>query len=418
MKHWKEVKLGDICDIIMGQSPKSEFYNNENKGIEFLQGNKTFGIKHPIYDTYTTQITKKALKNDIIMSVRAPVGDINITTKDICIGRGLCSLRMKNNQQEFLYYLLKNYSKELQSNQNGTVFGSINKNQIFNFKVLITTNIEEQKAIAKNLSCLDEKIELNNKINKNLEEMAQAIFKKWFIDFDYPLTDEEIANGGREFVDSELGKIPKSWRVGKLNDIIYDIIGGDWGKDKVQGNYIKNVFCIRGADIPKIENGELINLPNRFIINKNFENKKLLSNDIIIEISGGSPTQSTGRVTIIKNSILKNTPNLICTNFCRILRSKNNFHNFMYYYLKFIYNKGVMFTYENGTTGIKNLDVKNLLEKEVLTIPDIKIIHNFNIIIDAIKYKIIKSSEQNEKLAQIRDTLLPKLINGDVRVPY
>ena len=97
-------KLKDIVNVTMGQSPKSEFYNTTGEGVPFLQGNRTFGLKYPTFDTFTTKVTKMANAGDVIMSVRAPVGDLNITPSDVCLGRGVCSLRMKNENQEFLYY--------------------------------------------------------------------------------------------------------------------------------------------------------------------------------------------------------------------------------------------------------------------------------------------------------------------------
>lgn len=165
---WKKVKLGEIVTITMGQSPKSEFYNSSEKGMPFLQGNRTFGRIFPFFDTYTTKITKIAQKNDIIMSVRAPIGDLNIATENICLGRGVCSLKMNNGNHSFLFYLMKHYSSQLINRGNGTVFTSINKNEISNLNTYIPTNEIIQKKIAKILSDIDERIELNNKINDNL----------------------------------------------------------------------------------------------------------------------------------------------------------------------------------------------------------------------------------------------------------
>lgn len=169
MTKWIQMQLGQIADIIMGQSPKSEYYNSVGEGIPFLQGNRTFGSKYPIFDTFTTNPTKIADKQDVIMSVRAPVGDLNITPTKICLGRGVCSIRMKNNNQEFLYYLLKYYIKDILNRESGTVFGSVNKNDLSSLIVNIPESDEIQNKIASILSNLDDKIELNNKINNNLE---------------------------------------------------------------------------------------------------------------------------------------------------------------------------------------------------------------------------------------------------------
>lgn len=162
-------KLEDIADINMGQSPKSVYYNNEGIGYPFLQGNRTFGFKYPTFDTYTTVATKLAKTGDIIMSVRAPVGELNITPVDMCLGRGVCSLRMKNGNQDFLFYMMKYYVSHLLRKEGGTVFGSVNRKDISSLEVDITDNIETQKRIARYLSMLDDKIELNSKINNNFE---------------------------------------------------------------------------------------------------------------------------------------------------------------------------------------------------------------------------------------------------------
>ncbi len=167
MEEWKECKLGDFANIIMGQSPESKYYNINKEGLPFLQGNRTFGYKYPSFDTYTSYITKKADKNDIIMSVRAPVGDLNIAPEELCLGRGVCSIRAFNGEQMFLYYLMKAYRKQLLNKENGTIFGSINRNDISNLKIRIPSQVM-QKKIAKILSSIDDKIELNNKINDNL----------------------------------------------------------------------------------------------------------------------------------------------------------------------------------------------------------------------------------------------------------
>ncbi|SKC65615.1 type I restriction enzyme, S subunit [[Eubacterium] yurii] len=173
-------RLEEIVDVTMGQSPKSEYYNTEKDGYPFLQGNRTFGFKYPTFDTYTTVVTKFAKVGDVIMSVRAPVGALNITPVDMCLGRGVCSLRMKNGNQSFLFYMMKYYVSHLLKKESGTVFGSVNRNDINGLEVDIPEDVEEQKRIARYLEMIDDKIELNNAINNNLEQQAQAIFDNMF----------------------------------------------------------------------------------------------------------------------------------------------------------------------------------------------------------------------------------------------
>ena len=166
MNDWKKQKLSEFADVTMGQSPKSEFYNYDGKGFPFLQGNRTFGRKYPTFDTYTSVITKKAKAGDVIMSVRAPVGDLNITPVDMCLGRGVCGIRAKNNNQDFLFYLLKYEIPQLLNKESGTVFGSVNSNDINGLEVNVP-DVETQYKIASILNNFDDKIETNTAINRN-----------------------------------------------------------------------------------------------------------------------------------------------------------------------------------------------------------------------------------------------------------
>lgn len=201
-------KLEEIVDVTMGQSPKSMYYNTERKGYPFLQGNRTFWFKYPTFDIYTTVMTKSAKAGDVIMSVRAPVGDINITPIDMCLGRGVCSLRMKNGNQEFLFYMMKYYIPYLLKKESGTVFGSVNRNDINGLEVDIPEDVQTQKKIARYLEMIDDKIELNNKINENLLEQMKVLYKSYFVNFE-PFN----------------GIMPSDWKEYKLSNFLPVITG-------------------------------------------------------------------------------------------------------------------------------------------------------------------------------------------------
>ena len=171
MTEWIEYKLKDVADVTMGQSPKSEFYNTEEKGKPFLQGNRTFGRRFPTFDTWTTKTTKEAKAGDVIMSVRAPVGDLNITLVDMCLGRGVCGIRMKNGKQDFLYYLMEYSIPQLLNLESGTIFGSVNKNDINELRVLVPDE-ETQDKVTAFLKNIDDKIELNEAVNRNFDVLA------------------------------------------------------------------------------------------------------------------------------------------------------------------------------------------------------------------------------------------------------
>jgi type I restriction enzyme S subunit len=186
-----------------------------------------------------------------------------------------------NLDNNYLYYIISSplYESILFNAGTGSGQPNLSPQDILSVEIPYP-DIKEQKAIAATLSALDDMIELNNQINKTLEEMAQAIFKSWFVDF------EPFKNG--EFEESELGLIPKGWRVGAIDELIKETISGDWGKETPQGNYTEKVICIRGADIPDIAQGRRGNPATRYILKRNLEKKRLSENEIIIEISVAS----------------------------------------------------------------------------------------------------------------------------------
>ncbi len=149
-KTWKTVQLGDICEVIAGQSPKGENYNKDEMGLPFYQGKKDYGeiyLKKPT--VWTTKVTKKAYPNDILMSVRAPVGALNITNQEICIGRGLAAIRVKEKvDRNFIFYALSNIANDLTGTA-GAIFDSINKKQIESIEFDIPSLPEQQRIVAK-----------------------------------------------------------------------------------------------------------------------------------------------------------------------------------------------------------------------------------------------------------------------------
>ena len=135
--------LKDIAQITMGQSPKSTCYNSLKLGMPFLQGRTTFGRTYPSYDTWTTEWNKEALPNDILFTVRAPVGDVNICQIPTAIGRGVASIRAINCNHKYLFYLLQANNCLFTSNSTGTIFESINKDVLENTKIFIHSDEEQ-----------------------------------------------------------------------------------------------------------------------------------------------------------------------------------------------------------------------------------------------------------------------------------
>lgn len=398
---FKKVKLKEFSKIIMGQSPKSEFYNTNGKGTPFLQGVRTFGEIYPRIDTFTTKIHKTAEKGDVLFTVRAPVGEVNISPTKLCIGRGLASISSKNNK--FLYYLLKSSKEKFNSVSTGTIYSSINKNMLENLEFEIPDD-ESAKQISEILSNLDSKIEINNKIISNLESQAQAIFKSWFVDFE-PFQDGD-------FVESELGMIPEGWEVKKIKDISKRINGFSYtSKDIVDESNI-NMITIKNFD----RNGGLQNDSIK-PISKNSRIKKdhyLKTNDILMAC-----TDLTQKADIIGGVILyfeneKFDSEIFSMDLIKLVPFEKDDTFFFYYYLK---NPIFKLFAENASSGTTVLHLsKKAVDNFNIVYPTKKHIDRFNDYVFPIIKKQRNLLTQNAKLAELRDALLPKLMAGEIDV--
>lgn len=140
-------KLSEIASITMGQSPKSSAYNDEMLGLPFLQGRTTFGDKYPYFDTWTTEWNKEANLNDILFTVRAPVGDLNIATTKIAIGRGIAAIHPTKVPTLYLYYLLRANKHNFLTSSAGTIFDSINKDALESIQLDIHTDQEQRHIV-------------------------------------------------------------------------------------------------------------------------------------------------------------------------------------------------------------------------------------------------------------------------------
>jgi type I restriction enzyme S subunit len=196
------------------------------------------------------------------------------------------------------------------------------------------------------------------------------------------------------------------------------VLGGDWGKDSISEEMNQPVYCIRGADIPDLQNSGVGKMPVRYLKDSSLKKRSLKPGDIVIEISGGSPTQSTGRPVLVTSNLLDRLPYpLVCSNFCRLVRLKTGISpSFIYLWLRWLYSSDSFLQYENGTTGIKNFAYKIFSDQYELILPSDQILAEFEKIIQILFDNRDFNGLQSETLTNIRDTLLPKLMSGEIRV--
>lgn len=157
---WLTVQLGDVATVIMGQSPNSDAYNSEGRGLPLIQGNADIADRRTCPRTWTTEVTKKCKKSDIIMAVRAPVGEVALSVHDACIGRGVCAIRAHSIDSSLLFYLLLSYEPKWVRYAQGSTFTAINSNDIRSLKVHYPATKGEQERIGLVLNTVDVEIKL------------------------------------------------------------------------------------------------------------------------------------------------------------------------------------------------------------------------------------------------------------------
>ena len=284
--------------------------------------------------------------------------------------------------------------------------------------------LPEQQAIAHILCTLDDKIELNRRMNRTLEEMARAVFKDWFVDFgptrakmeglDPYLPPEVWDLFPDEIVGSELGEIPEGWSLRKFGDLLKDVIGGDWGKESPTPPDTEVVSIIRGTDIPNLRAGGTGSVPRRFTSERKANRRRLEEGDIVIEVSGGSPTTPTGRSMILTTDILERFDGtVVCASFCRRLRPSTWVEGLIAsQHLDYLNSIEKMWEYQLQSTGISNFQTKRFLDEEQVIWPDPKIAKAFANVVSP----IVKTTNRNENktIAETRDALLPRLLSGQL----
>jgi type I restriction enzyme S subunit len=263
MSKWKEGRLGDVCEIIGGGTPstkKDEYWNGD---ISWITPKDLSNYKRKYIFEGERNITKKGLNNSstkllpkgtILFTSRAPIGYIAIAGKELCTNQGFKSLICKDEAyNQFFYYLMKFKTQDILKIATGSTFKEVSATNLKNLKIPLPP-LSIQKKIADILSIIDEKIETLQNINETLEEMARAIFKSWFVDFEIVQakqsgkSDNEIAKEfgisekivrlfPSEFETSEIGKIPKGWGVAYLGERNFSEIISS-GIKKFQGEKI------------------------------------------------------------------------------------------------------------------------------------------------------------------------------------
>ena len=387
MEEWKECKLSEIMDLIGGGTPKTSNPDYWGGDIPWISVKDFNGERRYVGDT-EKKITKLGLENsstkilskgDIIISARGTVGELAIIPSDMAFNQSCYGLRAKDFVDScFLYYLLKQSVNILKHNTHGSVFDTITRETFENISVKLPPLPTQQK-IAAILSSLDDKIELNNKINTNLEQQAGALFKNWFVDFE-PFG----------------GKMPEGWKVGKLSEIADYLNGlamqkfrpleGEGGLPVLKIKELRQGCCDESSELCSPSK-----VKSKYIIH---------DGDVIFSWSGSLLVDIWCGGTCGLNQHLFKVTSQTYEKWFYYLWTKHHLDNFIF-----------LATDKATTMGhIKREE----LDKAEVVIPDDKTYQNLTSVIKPFIDEIINNRIENRKLSQIRDGLLPKLMNGEI----
>lgn len=428
--------LGEIAQVSTGFPFKSNEYSDKIGDIKLLRGDNIAqgtlqwdDAKRWPKNEYEKYAQYQLKENDVVLAMDRPwIGAglkySAVRKEDLPSLLVQRTARLRGSSELdiiYLKYIIASpwFSKYIQSINTGSLVPHISSKQIKDFPVNIPP-IEQQKTISAVLAVIDKKIDLNNRINAELEAMAKTLYDYWFVQFDFPDANGKPykTSGGKMVYNATLKReIPAGWSVDTLSSLIFADKTGDWGKENKEGNYTLQVNCIRGADINGLNGSDSLFMPVRYILNKN-TNKLLSVFDFVIEISGGSPTQSTGRMAFITKEMLERFEHpVICSNFCKAITLNDSlyFYNFAYMWND-IYNNGILFGWEGKTSGIKNLLFDSFVSKYHVCIPPEHLVKTFHDSMVSVHQKKQKNLKENAELIKLRDWLLPLLMNGQVTV--
>lgn len=413
---WKEVRLGEISSKIGDGLHGTPKYDDEGS-YYFINGNNLNCGKIIIKDDTKRVGIEEFVKNQkelneqtILVSINGTIGNVAKYNNELCIlGKSACYINViKEVDKEFIYYVLTsaNFKRNITNEATGTTIKNVSLKQMREYKFNIPCNISDQHRIASILSSLDRKIELNNKINADLEEMAQAIFKNWFVEFE-PFKDGK-------FVDSELGMIPEGWKVISLNEILDNVSGYSYKGSELQSSNIamatiknferKGGFKTEGYKeiviSKKIKETQFVNMFDVLVAHTDLtQNAEIVGNPAIVLSKGGYEklimsmdlTKVISKIDGVTNGLL----------YCILSTSRFKEH---------------ALGYVNGTT-VLHMSKKAVPEYTCAFPKDINQIRDLCITLDSIYKRMAVTYDENSRLSLLRDTLLPRIMSGEIEVP-
>jgi len=425
-----------------GSRIKAENFVSE--GVPIIKGGNLNGdLDSSSFDFLTPEkatelSTSIARQLDLVITHRGTLGQVGIIPAnsrypEYIVSQSQLKLSFDRSKVNpyFIYYFLRSSvgQSRLLANTSQVGVPAIAQalTSIRNIKVPLPS-LKEQNNIVGMLRLLDDRITLIRETNATLETIAQAMFKSWFVDFDpvHAKQQGRVPEGMDEataslfpdsFEESELGLVPKGWRLTPFGELLCHTVGGDWGGDVADEKNDTQVAIIRGTDIPDLHAGAKNRVPIRWTSQKKLASRKLEDGDIVLEVSGGSKDQPTGRALYLTDVLLGQFDCPVePASFCRLLRpNTKNIGLLLAQHLTYIYDQGKTWEYQNQSTGISNFQTVHFLKTELVALPSEDVLEDF---VNLVKPMVDRAHlTQMQQLGELRDTLLHRLISGQLRLP-
>ena len=394
MTEWRRTTLGEITEVIMGQSPKGESCNTEGVGVALLNGPTEFGSHHPYPVQYTTDPKKLAQKGDLLFCVRgSTTGRMNWADQEYAIGRGIAAIKPLYGTElsPLIRAVIEMHLPILLTAASGSTFPNVTSSQLNNLPFLLPP-LPIQRRIADILGALDGKIEINRRINRTLEAMAQALYKHWFVDFG-PFQDGK-------FVDSELGWIPEGWTAKPLPEVIEVNPGRTLAKGQVA---------------PYLEMKNMPTSSARALGWRDREFKsgmRFVNGDVLV--ARITPCLEHGKTAIV-DFLGEGQVGWGSTEYI-VLHSKPPLPpEFSYFLARSEDFRSYAIKHMTGTSGRQRVPA-DCLNFYLIAVPSWESAEEFGKIAQLVMATIKQLDTESHKLASTRDYLLPKLLSGEISI--